>query len=163
MTATYIALANTTVTGTPSTVTFGSIPSTTYTDLVLVMETITSTNASKLIRFNADAGANYEFIRFSGNGTASSQAQNNNGTSAFPSAVATDTSTERLFTKVDINGYRRSGETRSGLINNGRAGSAIDIAGFRWNNTNAITSIAISLSTGTFTAGSTLALYGIVS
>lgn len=162
MTATYIALANTTVTGTPSSVTFGSIPNT-YTDLVLVMETITSTAATKLIRFNADSGANYEFMRFSGNGTAGSQAENNNGTSALPSAIATDTSTGRLFTRVNVMGYCRTGKTRSGLINNGRAGSAIDMTGFRWNNTNAITSIAISLSTGTFTAGSTLALYGIVS
>jgi hypothetical protein len=163
MTATYIALANTTVTGTPSTVTFGSIPNTTYTDLVLVMETVTSTAATKIIRFNSDSGANYNWIRISGNGTSGSAASNTNGTQILPSAVATDTSTERLFTKVDIIGYRRSGETRSGLINNGRAGAGVDVTGFRWRNTTAISTITISLSTGTFTAGSTLALYGIVS
>jgi hypothetical protein len=162
MTATYIALANTTVTGTPSTITFGSIPNTTYTDLVLVMETITSTAAGKIVRLNGDSAANYSFARISGNGTSATSGANNNGTQIL-SLVATDTSTERLFTKIDFIGYRRTGVWRVGIVNNGRASSGVDMQAFAWRNTNAITSIAISLSTGTFTAGSTLALYGIVS
>lgn len=163
MTATYTALANITVTGTPSSITFGSIPNDTYTDLVLVMETVTSTAATKLLRINNDSGANYDFARISGNGSSTSAGGNNNGTSALAATSVGDVSTERLFTKVSIGSYRTASIHRYGIIENGRAGSGVDLGGFRWRNTAVISSLVVTLSTGTFTAGSTLALYGIVS
>ncbi len=162
MTATYIALANTTVpTGGLATVTFSNIPAT-YRDLVYVisgqLENATSTDT--ILRVNGDSGGNYSRVYSYGNGasvsTASETALNqflpwytrNNGSNAIGYVMdysATDKHKVILARSNNASNEGTSMQTQ------------------RWANTAAITSLAFSSSTNEFAEGTTFALYGIVS
>ncbi len=61
-TATYIALANLTLTGTDAEVSFASIPAT-FRDLVVITNVDGSTQTEMFVRLNGDTGNNYNTVR----------------------------------------------------------------------------------------------------
>jgi hypothetical protein len=158
------SIASSTLATAASSVTFSSIAGT-YKSLQLRILAAGSSGGTPGInwRFNGDTGANYSYHLLRGDGTTADAiggASNNEGlgSNAGPGssifgamimdihdyASTTKNKTVRIFGGEDENGV--------GLI---RLNSSV------WLNTNAITSITIKTSSGTFTAGSTFALYGI--
>lgn len=153
-TPTYVALATTTTSGGESTITFSSIPST-YRDLYLVM-TPTGTGYPEFrLRFNGDTGANYSYVRMFGDSGGDSSS------SASTTFISCSNLGDDSMGTVAIMDYSATDKHKTTLGRQGRSDVyALAIAG-RWANTAAITSVTIALSSGTFSAGGVLSLYGI--
>jgi hypothetical protein len=156
-TATYIALANTTVSSTTNSVTFSSIPAT-YRDLVVVTNPIGDGYLS--MQFNADTGNNYSYIAMFGSGSA---AQSQTGTIGRVPMTYPLTGSYENPTFFYIMDYSATDKHKTLLYRGNSAGAGVWAGASRWANTNAITSVKVFLDNGNFSAGSTLALYGIVS
>jgi hypothetical protein len=153
-TATYIALATTTLTTTTSSVTFSSIPAT-YRDLVLVAAGQTSSTAGANIQFNNDTGTNYSVVFMFGTGTTSQSeqytAQTSIGIGAFqPSGI-------NIHHIMD---YSATDKHKTVLVRRDTDSYTVAGAG-RWASTNAITSVKFNATN--MTSGTVLTLYGIVS
>lgn len=156
-TPTYTPLANITLTGSQNTVTFSNIPNT-YRDLVLVM-TYTSSSAGAAVRItvNGDTGTNYSYLRMIGDATS---ARANSGTPSY--IYAGDHNTLIRNNLIQFMDYSATNKHKSVLVRYNGNNESVQAAVSRWANTNAITSITISTGTGTWSPGSTFALYGIV-
>jgi hypothetical protein len=164
-TATYIALANLTLSSTDADITFSSIPAT-YRDLVIVVEGLTSSSTSNFrMQFNSDTGSNYSVAVMAGTGSGSGVSQAETFTAMQPTFYAQWTTTERANNVMNIMDYSATDKHKTMLVRNNRAGGATEAIAGRWANTSAITSIKLFTSTGgaSFASGTTFALYGIVS
>jgi len=160
ITPTHVLLNQVTLAASASSVTFSSIPQT-FGDLVLVMEHTTSVAANKLVRFNGDSGSNYPWVYMGGNGSSTATGANTS-TALLVEAVAAGSSTERLFTTVNIMDYSAADKHKTALIRNGRVSQGTDAIASRWANTAAITSISIELNnSASFPSASTFSLYGV--
>lgn len=159
-TATYTPLANLTLGSSAASVTFSSI-SQSYRDLVLVVTSKTvSTGASCILRFNNDSGSNYYGIDASGNGT--STFSYSYGPSSYiyigdNPVVNTNNNFNAIMHIMDYATTNKH-KTTLGRINNS---TYVETAVGRWANTGAITTAVVSVSSDSFAAGSTFALYGI--
>lgn len=162
-TPTYTPLQTITLSGSASTVTFGSIPGT-YRDLVFVFDGgVTSGNRNLVIAFNSDTtNSNYAAVQMSGTGSAA------DGT-AFLS-----TQTRFLnyygYMQADLNcqivtqifDYSATDKHKTYLSRSSHASNGTSAVASRWANTNAITSIQLSQDGAvSFASGSTFSLYGI--
>ena len=159
-TPTYTALANITLGSSASSVTFSSIPAT-YRDLVLVCEGI-PTNVSDMIRlrFNGDTGNNYNWVEAGGNGSATySNTVANTAQVNFGYLVGT----HRISMFGNIMDYSATDKHKTVLVRQSATGEAVAMRANRWANTAAITSLNVSTTTNSFSAGFTFALYGIAS
>ena len=162
MTATYIALANYTVpSGTPTSITFSSIPAT-YRDLVLVIDGRGASGSESFYYcyFNSDTGANYSRVEMYGTGSTTASGTSSN---LIPITLnATNTSTNLL----NIMDYSATDKHKTVLYRNNAIGATAQVlagAG-RWASTNAINTIKLEgFSTAAFATGTTFALFGIVS
>jgi hypothetical protein len=159
-TGTYIALANLTLSGTDASITFDSIPNT-YRDLVVIMNTDSSTQADLYMRFNGDTGNNYNRVTGQGNGSVASENFSTNA--AFmrlngSADLATDFSQNA---RIEILDYVAN--KHKCVISRTNSSFGVDFTAGRWASTNAVTSVTIYPSSGDFLSGSTFALYGIVS
>lgn len=164
-TATYIALANITLSSNDNEIVFTSIPTTGYRDFVLVIDQIlTGVAANKIVTLNDDTGNNYPWVYMGGNGS-SAISGTNTSSSLLVEALAAGSTTERLLTIVNFMDASATDKQKTVLVRNGRAGQGTDAIASRWANTGAITKISIGLNnvSANFAAGSTFALYGIVS
>lgn len=161
MPSTYTPIATTTLTS-ASSVTFSSIPGT-YTDLVLVSSAKSSTSTvTPRIQFNSDTGTNYSctyFIGYSG-GTLSNRFTND---TSIPVANFAGNYTEFSPMIISILNYSNTTTYKSLLSRGANTVSSSDVSAVvgLWRNTNAITSITLQMSSGTFAIGSTFSLYGI--
>lgn len=161
-TPTYTALANITVSGTPSSITFGSIPATSYRDLVVVSVAAGSTALVPTVRFNGDTGSNYFFQAMWGTGSSAFATTQSSQTLLRVANNASANVNSFLQCKFEIMDYSATNKHKTVLSRADNAANATEAIAGRWANTAAITSIQISASSGTFSAGSTFALYGIV-
>lgn len=155
---TYEPIATTTTSGSAATVTFSSI-SGTYTDLVMVMSFSLSGNNEVYIQFNSDTGSNYSRVYFEGNGTTTSSSYSS---SNQINILGRDT---QMVNTINFMNYSNTTTYKTLLARfSGFSSAAASIVGAEvavWRNTNAITSIGLSLSAGNFTNGSVITLYGI--
>jgi hypothetical protein len=157
-----VALANLTLGSNQSTVTFSSIPAT-YRDLRLVVQAINgSTTNGFRITLNADTGANYSQVVMYGTG--SSAISNTDGTNYFylNDFIAAST-TEYTLSTVDVMDYSTTDKHKAILERGNRAGAQVTASAGRYASTSAITSLQVNTGGGSLGAGSTFALYGIVS
>ena len=162
----YESIATTTVgSGGTSTITFSSIPAT-YTHLQIrgIARTTSGTNVDFRIQMNSDTGSNYARHSLRGDGT------NVNGEAnasqiymwldrAIPGA--TDIFGDVV---IDILDYANTSKykTMRGLGGADRNGSGIiALSSGLWMDTSAITTLTITLETGSFAEYSSIALYGI--
>jgi hypothetical protein len=159
-TATYIALANLTLTATDTDVTFSSIPAT-YRDLVAVVEGELSTaNTPDLqMKINADS-SNYSQVYMRGNGSATASGTY---TAIYLNSASTWSSGRRYSHLVHIMDYSAIDKHKTVLARGNWAGGDINATASRWASTNAVTSISFTVAAGSFAIGTTFALYGIVS
>jgi len=161
-TATYIALANTTLTGTASSITFSSIPAT-YRDLVLVTNVVATSGVGGAgeqdirFRFNSDSGNNYNRVAMTGNGSATASFAVSNEDHLFILLSSSVISTGL----VHIMDYSATDKHKTVLARGNLSNGRVQALAGRWADTSAITSITCLLDN--FASGGTLALYGIVS
>jgi hypothetical protein len=149
---------------------FTSIPQT-YTDLVLVASLRNAGGNEVFVRFNGDTGGNYSWRRLQGTGAAAlsdSQASYGgyNAFFYFTYASTENSDTANTFGNGQLYIPNYTGSTTksvsSDAVNENNATTARQaITAGLWNNTSAITSIAIT-GNGNYAIGSTVSLYGIL-
>jgi hypothetical protein len=164
-TATYIALANTTLSSATSTVTFSSIPAT-YRDLVLVCSVKMSVGKTLGITINDDTGSNYSHVWMYGIGSGSgSSTASTNAQYRFMGENANVSTTNFDNSLTSFQDYSATDKHKTMLTRNNQTGSLVEAIAGRWANTNPITKLALAAVGGgsNFESGSTFALYGIVS
>jgi NADPH:quinone reductase-like Zn-dependent oxidoreductase len=155
-----IPLANITLASAASTVTFGSIPGT-YRDLRIVINTQQNVTTPKqsTVQFNGDA-SNYTLVYADGQGGTTTSGTDTK--IAFTYAYTGTAANEPISNFMDIMDYSATDKHKSVLVRGGASSSVSMYAG-RWASTAAITSIAITASTGgNWSAGTTLSLYAVV-
>jgi len=158
----YTALANVTLGSSASSVTFSSI-SQAYRDLVLVSSVTTSANTYTFLRVNGDSGStNYQGVTAGGNGSSPYSPLTSTNAALINVNFPTN---DTAITSATINllDYSVTDKQKPFLIRVSRASGGTEMSAFRWVNTSAITEIVFGLLTGTYSAGSTFALYGIQS
>jgi hypothetical protein len=158
-TATYIALANLTLTSSDASVEFTSIPDT-YRDLVLVAQTKATGNTYGRVRVNGDTGSNYTRIRMLANSAGA--------TATFNTLTAFDLSdlntTDWNFDTLHFLDASATNRDKQVLIKSSQTNaSEISAHGGRLATSSRITSITVLTNSNAFDIGSTFALYGIVS
>lgn len=165
MAVTYTTIASTTLTGTNSTITLGSIPQS-YTDLRLVFYLWDATGgaATAFIRPNNDSSSVYgqqTFSAYSSNQKLTTRLANNNRWNINIRQQIPVSLDQSMYGWVDFFGY--AGSTRKTVfwylnINNGMLERSVGTM----TGTSAITSINIEHNIGSFGAGSRATLYGIL-
>jgi len=169
----YESIATVTATGGETSLTFSSIPST-YVALQIRGLSKDGTNAgnnslSNTINFNGDTGANYTFHRLVGNGSAASAGGFISRTIITVESSSIGSATANLFgvSLVDIQDYASTTKYKTVRVFAGNDSNGVGttnnvaLSSGLWMNTNAITTILITAAGGSFSAGSTFALYGI--
>jgi hypothetical protein len=156
-TPTYTALATTTLSGGETSVTFSSIPAT-YRDLVIQGTTKAGAEIALFIAFNADTtAANYSYVYMLGNGSTTSSV-----TSAANRLISSTSTVFSTF-RVQAMDYSDTSKHKT-YLSRADVSSAFTYAlAGRWANTNAITSVAISVASNSFSAETTFSLFGIAS
>jgi hypothetical protein len=159
MPATYEPIATTTVAVAATTITFSSIPST-YTDLVLILNAVSSAGSQSVdLTFNNDTATNYSQTRIVGNGTTATSSRNSN--LSFMRVASAMTTTIPSFSTTHIFSY--TGSTNKTVLTNeseDQNGSGTTTQRVQlWRNTAAIT--RLDLGNTLFGIGTTATLYGI--
>lgn len=166
MASTYEPIQSYTITGSPNTVTFSSIPST-YTDLVVVCSAranYADTIGIMRIRFNGDTGSNYSMTQMYGNGSSGTSARVSNQTSFGLEYISGNTATSGVFSPVilQVQNYSNATTYKTMLSRTNDAAVRVVAQVGLWRSSSAITSIAIDEVLGTnYAVGSTFTLYGI--
>ena len=151
-------LANITLSGAASTVTFSSI-SGSYRDLVLIIENTqgTGTTAAGLrLRFNSDTGSNYSYVNMVGSGSATSS-----GSGTLTEVVGGLVDPAKSIVVYNILDYSATDKHKTVLVRGDNSAVNTTATAVRWAHTAAITTILAYPSSGTFAAGSSFALYGV--
>lgn len=151
-TATYIALANLTLTGTDAEVTFANIPNT-YRDLVIIFQGTGAGDENLTPKINTSS-SDFSWVQMTSAPGSSSGANNSIG------RVSTDL-TMGILQFFD---YSATDKHKTFLVRTNVTGSEARQLAARWAQTTAIDSISLAIRTGhNWNSGSTFALYGIVS
>ena len=159
-TPTYTALANTTLSGPSSIVSFSSIPSS-YRDLIMVATiTYAGTPGDVILRVNNDSSALYDSIWALGDGTTTYGGGQFSQSSINPILSGNDGKSILTWQLLD---YSTTDRHKTTLIRSGGGAGRIVMAAGRWANTAAVNSITIrDTASNTFATGSTFALYGVI-
>ena len=158
MAKTYEPIATATGTGSAGNITFSSIPST-YTDLVLVANIFTTTNANEILRVNNDTGSNYSVTSLYGTGTSALSYRGSNNTAVIFQNEVFSSSTISALTVFNFINYANTTTYKTVISRSSQANRAAEAQVNLWRNTAAITSITIVGTT--FTTDAVFTLYGI--
>jgi hypothetical protein len=163
MPSTYEPIATQTLGSAASSITFSSIAAT-YTDLrIVITGTIIAGNVYR-IQYNGDTGSNYSITILEANGSTVGSARSTGGTSILAGFTYGGSDTIPQFVSYDVFSY--AGSTfktalATASVDQNGSGSITRVVGL-WRNTAAITSIAITTSSGgNVPSGTTATLYGI--
>jgi len=162
-TSTYTPLANTTLSATATSVTFSSINTSLYRDLILVSTVSRPTTGfgTFYIRFNSDAGTNYNLVTLVGSGTAASSTSLTSDTGIYASYdVSSIKDTSQNPVVWNILDYSATDKHKSVLVKSNQSERGVAAVAGRWASTSAITAISLHYGPG-FASGSTFALYGV--
>ena len=170
MANTYTLISSVTVgSGGAANIEFTSIPAT-YTDLVVSYSARCNlagyVSANVRLQFNSNTGSNYSYIRLFGDGSSASSDSASSQTALLCGVVNAATSTASTFNNglLYIPNYagsnQKSVSSDSVQETNGSEAYQYLIAGL-WNQTNAITSIKLFVTSQDFVQYSTAYLYGI--
>jgi hypothetical protein len=150
-------LATVTLGASASSVTFSSIPAT-YRDLILIVTASGGGEVDERLRFNGDTGSNYSFVRMYGDG---STTVSSSTTTTYIRNIAFGLSALHNVI-IQIMDYSATDKHKTTLGRGNNASTNTIATAGRWANTAAITSIDYSFSSGSFPAGSTFNLYGVI-
>jgi hypothetical protein len=160
---TYVALATQTLGSAAATVTFSSI-SGSYTDLILVASPLRDATSGGYVtmQFNSDTGSNYSNTGLLGNGTAGQSSRTTSQNFVYFNWGNNGLSTTDPNTMIaSFQNYSNTTTYKSYLSRANQATTSTDAVVGLWRSTAAISTIAISRTTGSFATGSTFSLYGI--
>ena len=158
------SIASYTLSGGETSVTFSSIPST-YKHLQVRWSALTSASYSDLaFRYNSDSGNNYTFHGIEGNGSSASGSNTGTGLNNSPIGIGGVSSSTPAVGVMDLLDYANTNKYKTarslfGTDSNG-AGYIIMRSGL-WLNTAAVSTVSVSVPSGSYGAGSKFALYGI--
>jgi hypothetical protein len=160
--STYTPIATTTISGTSTnSYAFTSIPST-YTDLILIVNSQKTTSGvvNIYLRFNNDSGTNYSATRVYGTGSIASSFRQTSTIWGI-AGNQTDSPSSTIF---HIMNYANTTTYKNFLSRYDCAGESTSAGVALWQNTAAINRVDCLLSASNyFAAGTTLTLYGIAS
>lgn len=158
-TATWIALATTTLASATNTVTFSSIPAT-YRDLVLVIEGETAASTRPSLRLNGDTGSNYSSVIMATDTPPYSTTATGTLLDPMPGYAITG----KFMQLWNIMDAGASDKHKTILARtNIAASNAVQAAG-RYASNTAITSVTALTNDGdNYSIGTVMSLYGIVS
>ena len=154
--ATYFPIATTTLGSSQSSITFSSI-SGSYTDLIIVIDGVSSDSGELRFRFNSDTGSNYSFTQLYGTGSSAGSSRDSNRTTGR--IGSTRTSQNTIIGHI-IN-YSSTTTNKTVISRDGTASAITQAFVNLWRNTSTISSIVFTPETGTFSSGMTFTLYGI--
>jgi hypothetical protein len=158
MPSTYEPIATQTLSSNAASVTFSSIPAT-YTDLVLVLNTITSTSSEYMsINLNSDTGSNYSRTSVSGNGTSAMSGRGSNETVGYIGAETYGTNSLKYNGRVNFMNYANTTTYKTFLTRANHVNLGTEAIVGLWRSTSAINTIKVNSN---FASGSTFTLYGI--
>jgi hypothetical protein len=158
--STYTPIATTTLGSAAASYTFSSIPST-YTDLVVLIQSIDSNNATPQMQFNNDTATNYSNTSLYGNGTSAESGRNSNTASIYLDDQLTASTTNPSITIINVQNYANTTTYKTAILRDNRNGGTMANVGL-WRSNAAINRIDFTRGGGgTFNAGSTFTLYGI--
>jgi hypothetical protein len=160
MPATYEPIATNTLGTAVSTVTFSSITGS-YTDLVLVFQGGSSTDANIRMQVNGDTTSNYSWTQLGGNGSGAASFRNSSDTSWLMNRYAFLSNNLNANFIFNFNNYSNTTTNKTVINRSNSAANGTDTTVGLWRSTAAITSITFSLSGGNYIVGSTFTLYGI--
>jgi hypothetical protein len=169
MPITYDKIAATTLPSAQTSVTLSIIPST-FTDLVIVIDSYNAVADSFFARFqlNGDTSTNYSITAFDGNGTSPKSTRTTSSNfilMGFDRVPQSTTSTQRTIHRINIFNYANTNTFKTTLIRTDGADKGTNATVGLWRKTpEAITSITFLGDTGasqSYAAGSTFTLYGI--
>lgn len=156
-------LANLTLTGTASSVTFSSI-SQSYRDLVIVVYALgVGGSVRPVMRFNGDTGSNYSFMAMQGTGSVASRTFTTSSSYMPEDGSVFGSTTDRVHTTINIFDYSVTDKHKPMLQKTDASATGTTVAAGRWANTAAVTSVAIFPIANSWAAGSSFALYGVAS
>jgi len=163
----YESIATTTLGTAASVITFSSIPATYKHLQIREISQINVAGASKdvYMRFNSDTGANYSMHVLYGNGTSALATASTSATYAELATTGTTAGASvfsggviDILDYADTNKYKTS---RSIVSWDGNGTGVVFFYSGNWRSTSAISTVTLTASTGSFTANSSFALYGI--
>jgi hypothetical protein len=159
MAKTYEKIATQTLGSAASSITFSSITAN-WTDLILVFDGSTASNAYPSLRFNGDTGTNYSNTNFRGNGS-SAQSTRFSSANEMDIAYGSPLSTTQTNFIIHFMNYSNSTTNKTVLARTNNADRETGAAVGLWRSTTAITSITLKTNSPNFNVGSTFTLYGI--
>jgi hypothetical protein len=159
-TATYALIETVTLGSATNTVTFSSIPST-YTDLVLVSTTKSTTGNNTRITFNNDASALYSNTSLGGTGTSAVSRRDSGVTYIRLDWDGYNQTTEFNVHITNVQDYSNTTTNKTSITRSGSGPTGVDALVGLYRSTSAISRLDVIASTGNFDTGSTFRLYGI--
>ena len=158
MALTYEPINTQTISSTQTSVIFSGIPST-YTDLVLILDTISANSGDDgRLQFNGDTGTNYSSTQLWSNGTPAS----NRNTSQTSMRLFNDLySTTRSIGIAHIMNYSNATTNKTVISRFGTDNISVGTFVGLWRSTAAITSLNVVHTGSGYASGSTFTLYGI--
>lgn len=158
---TYFPIATVTAAGGSSTqLVMSSIPST-YTDLVIVINTSTSSNSNLVFRLNNDSTSIYSNTAINGNGSTASSGRNTNTDKGYFDSDAYSANNFNYNAILNIMNYSNATTFKTVLSRSNNAATGVTAGVTLYRSTSAINRIDFLTTTGTFNSGSTFTLYGI--
>ena len=156
-TPTYIALGNTTIAIATGSITFSSIPAT-YRDLIVVVQG--GGGANLRIGVNGDTtNTNFSGIRMDQTGSSNLTGGEARLLNYYGFMEAANLNTSYVVQVMD---YSATDKHKTYFSRSNNPANGVSAIVGRWANTSAITSVSL-ISESTFLAGSTLAIYGVIS
>lgn len=162
MASALVPLANITLSGSQSSVSFTSI-SGSYRDLMLVITATTGAATGTYVRLNNDStAANYYMINASGDGTSPYSYTSTSWAGLGLVYAAGPTTSAGYHAMLHILDYAQTDKYKSAVSRSGYASQGVGLGAHRWLSTSAVTSLVVVTGDAqTFSAGTTMALYGV--
>jgi hypothetical protein len=160
--STYTPIATTTLGSAAASYTFSSIPST-YTDLVLVMNTLFNGSDGFIsLQFNGDTGTNYSTTSLGGNGSSAYSGRRTSADQFYVMYGGRGDSTSPSSYIINIQNYANTTTHKTQLARSNNFGTGeVATEGNLWRSFSAINSIKLNAPSSAFNTGSTFTLYGI--
>ena len=160
--ATYVSIASNTLGSAAASVTFSSI-SGAYTDLILVVDGISSSSVNGIVlQYNGDTSNAYSLTQIGANGSAVSSARRSSQSYININYTGYWTNASRGNIIVQIQNYSNTTTYKTCLARGNFSATGLDAIVGLWTSTAAITSVTITNDgSGNIGSGTTFSLYGI--
>jgi hypothetical protein len=161
-TPTYTPLANITLGSSAASVTFSSINTSLYRDLILVINAKHASGNNMLkFRLNSDTGSNYNAVFMEGNGSSATSGSYSSADYFGLNYNYNNINTTGGVYILNIMDYSATDKHKTILARGNSSEQETAGVAASWASTSAVTSILCYLNSGSYAAGSSFALYGI--